>query len=82
MYKLFFFFLFSSPDWPLFTRLLLPAPCIKSLFVHAHGSLSAGEGEKQPEVRPRAVHHELSCSPWGGLACGCEIAISHQTAAG
>lgn len=77
------FLIFFSPDWPLFTRLLLPVLCTKSLFVHAHGSLSGGEGEvgNQPAVRSRAAHHEPSRSPCDGLVCVCEIAISHQTAA-
>lgn len=67
-----FFFFFFSPDWPLFTRLLLLVLCIKSLFVHAHDSLSAGEGEwGTREVRPRAAHHEPSRSPCGGLVCVC-----------
>lgn len=64
IYKLFF----SPPDWPLFIRLLLLVLCIRSLFVHAHGSVSGGEGEvgNQPAVRP---HHEPSLSPCGGLVC-------------
>lgn len=61
-----FFFFFYSPDWPLFTRLLLPVVCTKSVFVLAHGSVSGGE---QAVVTPCAAHHELPLSPWGGLVC-------------
>lgn len=65
-----FFFFFSSPDWPLFTRLLLPVLCIKSLFVHAHGSLSAGEGEvgnQRGETSCSASRAVLVTLWWAGV---------------